>query len=214
MLSILACLVGVFGVLAVAETLWRADILKGEYQRKFVHILTAGFVAFWPWLISWHAIEALGIAMLVLVLANHMHEQLHFSADLRKKSVGGITLALVITAAALMTHNKIFFAIAILNTALADGLAAVFGTRYGKNWEYKVFGYPKTVIGTMTFWLVSLLILGVGLLFAYTNISAQNYLLLLLFLPPVLAAIENLAVDGVDNIAVPVAVILALKAFS
>lgn len=214
MLSILACLVGVFGVLVIAEILWRARILKGEYQRKFVHILTASFVAFWPWLVDWHAIEGLGVAMLAIVAANHLQEQLHFSGDLRKKSVGGFALALVITIAALMTHNKIFFAIAILNTALADGLAAVFGTRYGKNWEYKIFGYPKTVIGTMTFWLVSLLILGVGLLFVYTSISSQTYVLLLLFLPPTLAAIENIAVDGVDNIAVPIAALLALKTFS
>lgn len=214
MLSVLACLVGVFAVLVVAEVLWRAKILQGEYQRKFVHILTTSFVAFWPWLISWRQIQLLGLAMLAIVLLNHTRETLHFSADLRKKSFGGITLALAVMACAGLTSNKIFFAIAMLNTALADGLAAVIGTRYGERWEYKVFGYPKTVLGTMAFWVTSLCIIGIGLLFGYASISSHSYTLLLLLLPPLLALVENIAINGLDNIAVPIAVLLVLKTFS
>lgn len=214
MLSIIACLVAIFSILVVAEVLWRAEILKGEYQRKFVHISSASFVAFWPWLISWRAIELIGLGMFLVVLVNHLKHTLHFSGDLRKRSVGGVTLALVITICALMTHVKLFFALAILHTSLADGFAAVTGTRYGEGWGYKVFGQLKTVIGTMTFWLVSLIILGIGLLFAYSSISPHNYILLLLLLPPLLAGLENIAVLGLDNLAVPIAVLLVLKAFS
>src|SRR5579862_211075 len=174
MLSVLACLVGMFAVLAVAEVLWRAKILVGEYQRKFVHILTTSFVAFWPWLISWRQIQLLGLMMLAIVALNHTRETLHFSADLRKKSLGGITLALAVIACASLTSNKIFFAVAMLNAALADGLAAVVGTRYGAKWEYRVFGYTKTVLGTMAFWITSLCVIGTGLLVGYTSISSQS----------------------------------------
>jgi uncharacterized membrane protein len=63
----------------------------------------------------------------------------------------------------------------------------------------------------MTFWLASLCILGVGLLFAHDIIAFNHYALLLILLPPTLAFLENLAVLGLDNVVVPVAVVLALQ---
>ncbi len=208
MLAFIACFCGVLGILVFAELLWRANVLRGEYQRKFVHVLAGTFFATWPWLLSWHQIQIMGVLMLVVLgTNNYVDRVLHYGANLRKKSLGGICLALAVITCAFLTHDKVFFSLAILQTSLADGFAAVFGTRFGKNWGYKAFGQTKTVIGTMAFWLASVLILGIGLL----STGSHNYGLLLIFLPPALAAVENITPLGLDNLTVPLATLLVLK---
>jgi dolichol kinase len=136
---------------------------------------------------------------------------LHYLGGIRQQTYGDVFLALSITTAALITDQKVFFAIAMLHIALADGLAAIIGTKFGGKWKYKIFGQIKTLVGSMTFWVVSILILGSGLLAAHDLISFNNYALLLIFLPPILTAVENLAVLGTDNLAIPIVTILALQ---
>jgi dolichol kinase len=211
MFAVIACLVGVFIILATAEILWRRKILEGEEQRKFVHISTGIFVAFWPWLISWRSIQLIGLAMLVGVLVNRWQKRLHFNGDIRMEGYGDVCFALAIIIVASLTTTPIFFALATLHLALADGLAAVIGKNFGKNLRYRVFHQPKTVIGSMTFWFLSACILGAGLLFADSLVPFQAYALLVIGLPPVLTILENVIGLGLDNVVVPVSVIIALQ---
>lgn len=211
MLAVIACLAGIFAILVIEEIFYKRKILQGEYLRKFVHISAGSFIAFWPWLISWRAIELISLAMLAVVLINYHSKTIHMSGNIARRTYGGILFPLGVIASALLTHNKIIFALAILNMALADGLAAVIGTAYGKRYEYRVFHQLKTVVGTMAFWFTSFCILGVGLLFLHDSLSFTHYALLLVLLPPILAGLENLGGLGTDNIIVPVAVILALE---
>lgn len=213
MLSVIVCLAGVGVILVAGEMLRRRKLLKGENQRKFVHILAGSFIAFWPWLVSMQTIQLLGLAMLLVVAYNHYkYKKLYFMGGSHKKEYGDLFLALAVTVCAMLTVSKVFFALAILQVALADGLAAIAGVEYGKRWRYKVFGRQKTVIGSMTFWFVSLCILGIGLLIANTAVSFSSYYYLLLLLPPVLTILENTAVLGADNVLLPVVAILVLRA--
>ncbi|MBA3757409.1 hypothetical protein H0X09_00890 [Candidatus Saccharibacteria bacterium] len=212
MLAVIASLVVISVILAVAEILWRKKILKGENQRKFVHISIGTFAAFWPWLMSWEAIQLLGLIMTVGVLLNRHRTFLHYLGNIRiTHNYGDVFLPIAIVIASLVTTNKIFFAIAILHVSLADGLAAVVGKNLGRHWKYKIFKHSKTVVGSMTFWLVSVCILGVGILAAHDSFSYDQYSLLLLTLPPMLMIIENVVGFGMDNIAVPAAVLVALN---
>jgi dolichol kinase len=211
MFTIALSLIMVAAVLLVDEFLWRRKIIHGELKRKLVHITVTAFVAFWPWLMSWKAIQLIGIAMVVVLLINRKVKVLHYLGGIRQQTYGDVFLALSITTAALITDQKVFFAIAMLHIALADGLAAIIGTKFGGKWKYKIFGQIKTLVGSMTFWVVSILILGSGLLVAHDLISFNNYALLLIFLPPILTAVENLAVLGTDNLAIPIVTILALQ---
>ena len=211
MLPLIICLSGIFAILVAEEILYKQKILQGEYLRKFVHISAGAFIAFWPWLISWRSIELISLAMLIVVLVNQRAKTIHMSGDVTRYTYGGILFPVGVLATALLTNNKVFFAVAVLNMALADGLAAVIGTAYGKRYSYKVFHQLKTVVGTMTFCYVSLIILGTGLLFAHEIIPFNSYAILLAALPPALAALENFAVIGLDNVAVPVAVVLTLN---
>ncbi|HLB66329.1 MAG TPA: hypothetical protein VJJ78_01905, partial [Candidatus Saccharimonadales bacterium] len=63
MLAVIACLAGIFAILVIEEIFYKRKILQGEYLRKFVHISAGSFIAFWPWLISWRAIQLIGVLM-------------------------------------------------------------------------------------------------------------------------------------------------------
>ena len=185
LLKTVICLIGIAAILVLAEILWRHKILKGEYGRKLVHVLAGIFIAFWPWLISWQAIQLLGLTILAGVLVNYKLKILHATNGLRIKFYSDCYYALVITVCALMTTDKDFFAVAILMMALADGFAAIAGCRVGKNWAYKVFGQTKTVIGSMVFWLISMCVLGAGVVLIGNTIDFTHYVWLIIFLPPI-----------------------------
>jgi phytol kinase len=211
MLAVFLSLLAVLVVLVVDEFLWRKKIIHGELKRKLVHIAVTTFVAFWPWFMSWKAIQLIGIAMVLVLLLNRQVKVLHYLGGIRQQTYGDVFLALSITTAALITNERIFFAVAMLHVALADGFAAIIGTKFGRGWQYKVFGQTKTVLGSMTFWITSICILGAGLLAAHSLIPYSNYAALLIILPPVLTLTENVAVLGTDNLAIPIVVIAALN---
>lgn len=213
MLALIVCLAGIFLLLLLADWLASKKYLKGEFHRKFLHITAGSFIAFWPWLISWRWIQILGLAMLAVMAANRKYGFLKYHGRVRRVTYGDIFFALAIFISASITTNKSFFAVAILEVALADGLAAVAGIADGKGWEYKVFGYKKTVIGSMVFWLASIEILTAGLLGAHDVFSFQSYYYLLLLLPPVLTVLENLAIFGIDNLVLPLVTIFILRLF-
>jgi dolichol kinase len=129
--------------------------------------------------------------MVIVLLLNRQLKIMHYLGNIRQKTYGEVFLALAITTTALITDNKIFFAIAMLQVALADGFAAIIGTKFGKMWQYKVFYQTKSILGSMTFWIVSLCVLGAGLLAAHDVIPISHF--------------------GTDNLAIPVTVIIALN---
>ncbi|MBX4201540.1 hypothetical protein KW803_01425 [Candidatus Saccharibacteria bacterium] len=211
MLAVTACLIGIFGLLLIAELLGKYRVLKGEYHRKFLHVAAGSFIAFWPWIITWDQIQIIGLLMLAVMVANRYLSFLNYRGRVGRATFGDIFLALAIFLLPFFTDNNIFFALAMLEVALADGLAAVFGITYGKNWGYKVFGHKKTVIGSMTFWIVSLCIVGTGLLPAHEIISFQSYLLVILLAPPLLTAAENISLLGIDNLVIPLLTVAILN---
>jgi dolichol kinase len=212
MLAIFACLVGVFAILVIGELLGQQKILRGDPQRKLIHIIVGCFIAFWPWFISWKAIAWIGVAMLAVVLLNHRVKLIDFHSSINRNTYGDIFFALAIIAAALITDDKIFFALAILIMSIGDSAANLIGQKYGgKQWRYKVFNHTKTVIGTMAMWFTSICILGVGLLFAHDLVSFSAYATLILVLPPILVVAENIGLLGADNLLVPLVVLLALN---
>lgn len=211
MIGLVVVLAGVALILASAEILYRKKLIKGELQRKYVHIAGGTFAAFWPWLISWRAIQLLGLGLLAGVLLNRYKKFSHFADGIKRKSYGDILSAVAITLCAILTSEPVIYMLAILHLALADGLAAVIGTRASKKWKYRVFGQTKTIMGSMTFWTTSLVIFGAGSLLVCELISFPTYALILIFLPPVLTLIENISIYGLDNITVPLVVVAVLQ---
>jgi len=211
MLNFIICVLGLGLLLVASELLGKYKILKGEYQRKFLHIASGSFMAAWPWLIGWGTIQILSLLMIAIMAANHYMGIFNYQKRIGRVSYGDIFLALAVLISSVLTHNKIFFAMAILEVAVADGLAALAGSSYGKEWVYKVLGYKKTLIGTMVFWIATTSILTPGLLASHDIFSFQDYYYLLLLLPPALTLIENVAIFGIDNLIIPIFLIIVLR---
>jgi phytol kinase len=212
MLAVILCLTTLVALVLIAEILWEQRKLKGEYLRKLIHISGGTFIAFWPWFMSWGAIQVLGVLALLGFLINRELKLFNFLGRLKRISSGEIFFSLAIIICATLTTSKVFFAVSILMVALADGLAAVMGTAYGLHrWKYTIYGHTKTLIGSMTFWIVAILILGAGLLFAHDSISFNNYILIIFALPPVLTTVENFSVYGLDNLVLPVVTLVILQ---
>jgi phytol kinase len=192
----------VFTLLVVNEIWWRHSRTPNELNRKFVHITVGSFVAFWPFFLSWHEIVGLSVAFLVVVgISKYLHifNAIH---SVTRPSWGEVCFALAVGLVALMTHDKWIYMAALLQMSLADGLAAVIGTTFGRQTRYKLFGHTKSIVGTLTFFVTSLVILAV--LSSYGDVSLS--LAFIIGLSAGASLIENLGVYGLDNLLVPVVI--------
>jgi len=202
-LSVLA----VFVVLMASELGWRHGWLQGELGRKFVHITVGSFVAFWPFFMTWSEIRLLSLAFLIVVIASDRLKIFKAIHSVQRPTFGEICFALVVGFLTLVTHSKGVYAAALLQMSLADGFAAIVGTRFGRGNTYHIFTHAKSVIGTLTFIVVS-----AGLLTGYALFSmhglAWEYIV---FGAVAAAAFENVAPLGLDNLVVPLFIGLLLS---
>lgn len=197
----------VFILLCVSELWFRKHKSHSELSRKFVHITVGSFVAFWPFFLSWHQIQFLSLAFLVVVALSrylHIFQAIH---SVQRPTWGELAFAIAVGAVSLITHNKWIYMAALLQMSLADGLAAVIGTQYGKRHKYTVFGHAKSVIGTATFFVISLIIL-----LAYQQLSGMTVpVTTILVLATSASLIENFGVRGLDNLLVPLLIAATLQ---
>jgi phytol kinase len=195
----------VAAVLLINEWWWHGRT-HGEISRKAVHISVGTFVAFWPLFLTWRQIELLSLGFVIVVLVSQQLQIFKAIHSVQRPTWGEIMFGLSVGLVAYMTHNPAIYAVALLHMSLADGLAAIFGVRYGASNAYQIFGHRKSVAGTATFALVSTLILiGFGI--------QQGIGFHLSFVPLILGAaiLENLAVRGIDNLLIPVLVAFVLS---
>ncbi len=206
MLQIFIVILIVLILLLIAEYLWKFKHYHTEFTRKFIHIAVGSFVAFWPYILSWDQIYLLATGFLVVIVISRFKSIFGSIHSIRRKTIGDFLFALAIIIVALITHDRLIFTIAILHLSLADGVAAIVGTRYGKKYRYKVFGQYKSVIGTMSFWLCSLVLISIFMIITKGSVIWFK----IAYLPILAAALENIGVYGTDNIIVPVMIAIVL----
>jgi phytol kinase len=185
-------------VLLVSEFGWRKHILNDEVGRKFVHIIVGSFVAFWPYYLDWGQIRTLSVAFLGVVIISNYLRLFHAIHSVQRPTYGEACFALTVGLLTTIVHSKTAYAVALLEMSLADGLAAIVGTRFGGRNGYHVLGHKKSIIGTATFMLVSVLLL-VGYAHHATGIAVSW----MLAITVVSAGLENVAPMGLDNLLVP-----------
>lgn len=198
----------VFAILVLTEVLWRNNSLRGESARKLIHIFVGSYVAFWPFLISFQAIQLISVAFLVVVgisLKFGIFKAIHGVA---RRTWGEVLFAVGIGLTAVLTDNPWVFSACILHMSVADGLAALAGKKWGKNNRYYVGGHEKSIVGTSVFWFCSLVITGL----AIVNIPGlQSDASIYLFVLPIATSLmENIGIGGTDNVWVPVLVYFML----
>ncbi|MGD0284353.1 MAG: hypothetical protein ABSB12_02045 [Candidatus Saccharimonadales bacterium] len=211
MLRVIIVIFVVLLLLLIVEYLWKVKHYHTELTRKFIHISVGSFVAFWPYFLHWDQIYLLALGFLVVIVASRLASIFRSIHSINRRTIGDFLFAVAITVVALITHDRLIFTIAMLHLSLADGIAAVIGTRYGKKNRYKVFGQYKSIIGTIAFWLCSLVLITAFMLISHVNVADSKLWLKVVWLPILATALENIGVYGTDNILVPVLIALVLS---
>jgi phytol kinase len=206
MLRTLFVVLVTFFILVYAEWLARAKQIHAELTRKLVHITIGTFVAFWPFFLSWNEIEFLSLAFLIVVSISIKFDVFRSIHAVKRNAMGELLFAVVIGLLAYSITSPWVFAAAMLNLSLADGFAAIVGLGWGEGNSYKVFGHTKSIAGTLAFFVTSLIIMIVYSVFSHLGPS----ILTIILLPAVAAAVENVSVQGMDNIVIPLLVALVL----
>ena len=199
------CVVGL--LLVLNEAWWRRQKHHSELSRKYIHITVGSFVAIWPFFLSWSQIIGLSVAFLIVVAASRFFNIFQAIHSVQRPTWGEVFFATAVGATAIMTQSKGIYAAALLQMSLADGFAAVAGIRYGAATQYKVFGHTKSIVGTVTFFIISLLLL---LAFMFVT-GAAIPLLLVLLIAAMATILENLGVLGLDNLLIPLLIALVLS---
>lgn len=196
--------------LLLAEKLREQKKIAGETARKFVHITVGVFVASWPFYLSQFTMVCLSLAFLVVILVSRRYHIFYAIHNVYRKTWGDVLFPIGIGLTAVLAYNPWIFSAAILHLALADGMAAIVGERYGKAHAYKILGQKKTIEGTAVFYVISLLIVMILVFLAPTGLG-HVALPLLLWLPLIATMVENIAPRGADNILVPLTVCVILN---
>jgi dolichol kinase len=108
--------------------------------------------------------------------------------------------------AAVLSQSEWAFAAARLVMGVADGFAALVGTLIDETHRYKVLGHLKSREGTITFFVMTVILLAVCAAVGTLPLSFAE----LLWVALVATVLENIAIAGADNLFVPLSVVVLL----
>jgi len=179
-----------------------------ELSRKLVHISHGIAAAIWPFFVAYRVIIAIEILFLLLAALARKFRVFRGISQVDRISGGEIFFPLGIIGSALFYPSTWIFAAAMLELALADSAAALIGKKYGKH-KFTVFGNQKSLEGSLAFTLVSVVIMGWVVLFAPAGFETMWPLIILL--PLFTALTEAVAPFGLDNLLIPLVVVVVLR---
>lgn len=127
--------------------------------------------------------------------------------SVQRPTWGELLFAASVGVLAYVARSHWVYSAALLIMSVADGLAAVIGMKFGRSNRYSVFGYTKSVAGTITF-LVATIIILLGFSQAMPGIFSYWFVAIALLA----TILENVSIRGLDNLLVPVVVAICLNA--
>src|SRR5574338_1336280 len=120
----LLALAGVLAIILLAEVLWRRKSRRStEASRKFVHILTGIYIAFWPLFLSFYQIQLLCVVLLAGVVVSKRLKIFRTIFGVRRFTHGEALFPLGLLVAASFADSGWVYLAAVLHLTLADGLA-------------------------------------------------------------------------------------------
>lgn len=175
-----------------------------EVSRKFIHIMLSNW-----WFIAMYFFEnALwaSIVPLSFVVINYISYKKNLISVMERESQDG--LGTVYYAISLLILAIITFGItnkpeiglcSVLIMGYGDGLAAVIGKRV-KSYEYKIGNTKKTLVGSLTMFVITFIIIGIYLGTTGINLWAIKSIVTAI----ILTIIEAVSTKGTDNITIPI----------
>ncbi len=178
-----------------------------EYSRKFVHILTANW-----WLILMYYFDEATQPFFVtccFLLVNIINFKYPVFASIKRDGraeFGEIAYSLTLMVLVVISYSVNDLLIGFVGSFVmgyGDGLAAVIGTRfpYGR---YQVLGRNKTLSGSTAIFFVTVFVLMIASYFKIGDIP----LIKIFIVSFLVAAIEAIAIFGLDNLGVPLSAII------
>lgn len=214
--SVLLVLGFLFLVL-IGEYFRKNNILKGENARKFVHAFAGTWAALWPVFLDLRSIAVLcGLAAVAAILFRRL-SIFRSVYSVRRLSVGEILIGIGLAMSALLANNGAVFSSAVLIIAWSDSAAAIVGLRYGKKKAFKILGSKKSSIGSMAFFVSTVIVL---MSYMYYTVGAEMFsnfaqltgaLGVSLFISGCLTVVELFGVYGVDNLTIPLFATIVLN---
>jgi len=201
-------------VLLLSEFLWRKKIVKGEKARKFIHILSGVWIAFWPFYLSFNAIFVFGLLAAIILIYSRITHLFHAIYAVKRRTYGDILFAITVVLCALLGQETWVFTVSILFMALADGGAAVVGRFWGISNQYYVFGKQslrKSIAGTAAYIVLAYASIGLGYVLGGADTIESHVVVTLLILPLGAALLENVTPFGIDNLVTPLFATLILN---
>lgn len=199
-------------IFAAAEIWRRGGNPETEKTRKLVHFASGAVCLSFAYLFrSQWTVLALCTAFVGIMIVSKRFGLLQSVHGIKRTSSGGIYYPMAIYFTffiACIYDRPHFYLIAILVLALSDSLAALIGGRYGFK-VYRVEEDFKSLEGSVVFFLVTFIVVHVGLLLL-TPIGRLESLLAAAYLSLLVTAFESISLGGADNIFIPIGTIAVL----
>lgn len=205
-MNLIISVIVILTLICISELLWRIRDIDTEYTRKFVHISAGTFVAFWSLYLSRYQILLLSSAFVLVVVASRYTKFFKAIHSVQRPTWGELLFALSVGVIAFVADSHWIYSASLLIMSMADGMAAVIGMKFGKSNSYSMFGYAKSLAGTLTFFVVTIIILSIYAIFT-PGIFSTWFIGIAL----VATALENVSIRGLDNFLVPLFVAVTLN---
>jgi dolichol kinase len=198
-------------ILVLAEVLHRAFALEPEWTRKLAHVLMGLTAAAFPWLFREPRSVLLLCALFAGVLgASRALSGLPSIHRVGRRTEGALWFPVAVAWVFLAARGRVdLYVPPMLLLALADPAAAVVGR--GRHTHRVRAGHPKTVEGSLAFFLVACECLLVASSLTMP-LPASDLFACAVAIAGVLTAVEVVSPAGSDNFLVPVVAFLLLRA--
>jgi len=185
--------------------------LQVEYTRKLAHSLSTLLCLSVPVFFSSHCYALLFVigSFFILYIGNKK-QLLNSIYFVNRKTYGAYLLPVSIGITFYISQwlqNNLFFILPIVVLAISDPLACYFGQTY----KSKILKSGKTVIGTLTFFLSTLIISSFILFHQSAGIKMAG---IALGISVTTSGVELMSPNGSDNLTIPLSVIVSLMLFN
>ncbi len=211
--NIVGLIVSILYIGLVLLTSKLLDKKSKEASRKYIHIMLSNW-----WIIVMIFFDSIIYASImpaIFIVINTFSYKFKLIKSMEREEndgFGTIYYAITLFILAIFTmyiKNPIIGLSGIFAMGYGDGFAAIIGQKI-KSKEYKIFGCTKTVAGSLTMLIISLIILIP--IFGYLQIDL--FLIKALLIAILATVLEFVSVKGLDNITVPLIVSLFTYIFS
>jgi len=197
-------------VFVMGEIAYRLFDVKAEYTRKWSHIASGFLALLFP--VYFNSLVWVGIIcflFLCVLLLSKPLKLLPSINDVNRQTYGSFLfpVAVFISFWAYIVHDHdiLFFYLPVLTLAICDLCAGLIGQRFPIK-KIQLFSGKKSLGGVLAF-VLSSICLNVILIM----LDFQLSILAMILIPLLTAVVELVSPKGIDNISIPVSVILLLQ---